>query len=157
MRMETAIWTFPVALTLHNLEEAIWLPAWSQHAGFWMAPVGTSEFRIAVALFTGITFGVARWAIWGGKRSVGAYATAGFVFAILANVVFHVMATVGLREYAPGVATAVLVNLPTMYYLLVRLFRESWIAWPKVLLAFIAVPLGILLLIPLLFWVGRSI
>jgi hypothetical protein len=34
MRLERLLWMFPVAVTLHNLEEAVWLPAWSQHAGF---------------------------------------------------------------------------------------------------------------------------
>jgi hypothetical protein len=30
MRLKKLVWMFPLALTLHNLEEAIWLPAWSQ-------------------------------------------------------------------------------------------------------------------------------
>ena len=28
-------WLFPAAITVHNLEEAIWLPAWSRTAGRW--------------------------------------------------------------------------------------------------------------------------
>ncbi len=81
----------------------------------------------------------------------------GFVFAILLNVIYHVAATLGRRQYAPGVVTAVLINLPVMWYLLLRVFRERWVTWPRALLAFAAIPAAILLLIPVLFWVGRSI
>jgi len=72
-------------------------------------------------------------------------------------VIYHVAATLGLHQYAPGVVTAVLVNLPVMWYLLLRIFREHWVTWPRVLLAFAAIPAAILLLIPVLFWIGRSI
>jgi hypothetical protein len=55
------------------------------------------------------------------------------------------------------VVTAVLVNLPVVLYLVVRLFREGWVGWPRALLAFVAVPMGIVILIPALFWVGRAV
>lgn len=148
---------FPIALTLHNLEEAVWLPAWSQHAGFWESPVGPTEFRVAAVLLAIAAYVVTYWSIRAGKEAVGTYVMAGFVFAILLNVIYHVAVTLGLREYAPGVVTAVLINLPVMWYLLVRVFRERWVTWPRALLAFIAVPVAILLMIPVLFWVGRSI
>jgi hypothetical protein len=31
-------WLFALSLTIHNLEEAIWLPEWSQQAGKWHPP-----------------------------------------------------------------------------------------------------------------------
>src|SRR5262249_32210582 len=122
MPLEKAIWMLPLALVVHNFEEAVWLPAWSKHAGFWMAPVGTTEFRVASALLAGIAFAVALWAIRAGKQTGGAYVIAGFAFGMLLNVVYHVTVTVALREYAPGVMTAVLINLPVMSYLLLRFF-----------------------------------
>lgn len=157
MRLQEAIWMFPIALTLHNLEESIWLPAWSQHAGFWESPVGPAEFRVAAALLAILAYGVTYWSIRAGKQAVGTYVMTGFVFAMLLNVIYHVAATLGLRQYAPGVVTAVLINLPVMCYLLLRVFREHWVTWPRALLAFAAIPVAILLLIPVLFWVGRSI
>ena len=157
MRLEKLLWMFPIALTLHNLEEAVWLPAWSQHAGFWEIPVGATEFRIAAGLLAILAYAVTYWSIRTGKEAVGTYVLAGFVFAMLLNVIYHVAATLGLRQYAPGVVTAVLINLPVMWYLLLRVFREHWVTWPRALLAFAAIPVAILLLIPVLFWVGRSI
>jgi hypothetical protein len=37
------IWLFAAAVTLHNLEEALLLPKWSQLAGRWYRPVGACE------------------------------------------------------------------------------------------------------------------
>jgi len=148
---------FPIALTMHNLEAAIWFPAWSQHAGFWERPVGATEFRIAAVLLTILALAITFWSIRSRHESLATYALAGFLFAILLNVIFHVVATVGLREYAPGVVTGVLINLPVMGYLLRRMFQDKWVSWPKALGALIVVPLALLLLIPALLWVGRSI
>ncbi len=157
MRLEKAIWMFPIALTLHNLEEAIWLPAWSQRAGFWKSPVGATEFRVAAALLTILGCGVTYWSMRAGAQTIGTYTMAGFVFAMLLNVVYHVAATLARLEYAPGVVTALLVNAPVMSYLLLRLFRERWVSWPKAALALTLIPVAIALLIPVLFWVGRAI
>jgi len=157
MRLEKLLWLFPIALTLHNLEEAVWLPDWSKHAGLWELPVGPTEFRVAAVLLAILAYAVTYWSIRRGKEAVGTYVMAGFVFTMLLNVIYHAAAALGLREYAPGVVTAVLINTPVMGYLLWRVFQERWVTWPKALVAFIAVPLAILLLIPVLFWVGRSI
>ena len=43
---------FALAVTLHNLEEALLLPTWSRSAGRWHHPVGAREFRFAVAVLT---------------------------------------------------------------------------------------------------------
>jgi Protein of unknown function with HXXEE motif len=157
MRMERVIWLFPIALTLHNLEEAVWLPAWSQHAGFWNLRVNASEFRIAVAVLTFLGFAAAYWAVRSGKQGLGSYVLSGFAFAMLLNVIFHVAATIGLREYAPGVVTAVFINLPVMSYLLLRMFRERWVTWPKLLLALALVPVTIVFMAPGLFFLGRMV
>ena len=157
MRLERVIWLFAIALTLHNLEEAVWLPAWSRHAGFWDSPVGASEFRIAAAILTILGYVVAYWSLRGGAQGLGSYLLTGFAFAMLLNVIFHVAATIGLREYAPGVVTAVFINLPVMSYLLLRMFRDRWVTWPKVILALVLVPVALVLMIPRLFLLGRAV
>ncbi len=157
MRLQTVIWLFPIALTLHNLEEAVWFPVWSQHAGFWHSPVGASEFRIGLIILTLMGYGVTYWSFRGGAESMGSYLLAGFAFAMLLNVIYHLAATVGLREYAAGVVTAVLINLPVMSYLLLRMFRQHWVRWPKAIPALLLVPVTLLLLIPGLLFVGRTI
>jgi hypothetical protein len=135
----------------------VWLPRWSQHAGIWKSPVSSTEFRIAAVLLAILAYLVTYWSIRSGRESIGTYVLIGFAFAMLLNVIYHVGATIGLHEYAPGVVTAVLVILPVMAYLLRRTFREQWVTWPRALLAFTIVPVAILLLIPCLFFVGRTI
>lgn len=140
MRFEAALWLFPVAVTVHNLEEAIWLPAWSQHAGIWNRPHGAGEFRMAAALLALATYFLVIWSNRSGKQSLATYITAGFLFAMLLNVAYHVAATLGLRRYAPGVVTALLIILPVTLYLLRRAIREQYVLWPRVLFAFVVVP-----------------
>ena len=118
--------TFPVAslafclaISAHNLEEAVWLPAWSERAGRLHARVGAREFRFAVIVLTALAWGVAVSAYLGGRESVGAYLLAGYALAMLLNVVApHLAATALMRSYAPGTATAVLLNLPACALLL---------------------------------------
>src|SRR5271169_3616569 len=122
MRLEKAVWLFPISLTLHNMEESLWLPKWSLHAGIWESPVGAAEFRIAAALLAILAYLVTYWSLRHGKESIATYVMTGFVFAMLLNVIYHVAATIDLHKYAPGVVTAVTVILPVMAYLLRRTF-----------------------------------
>ena len=43
---------FILGFTLHNLEEAVWLPKWSQVAKKFHKPVTTNEFIFAVLVIT---------------------------------------------------------------------------------------------------------
>ncbi len=52
MRFTFLAWAFVIAVAIHNLEEAMYLPAWSRPAGHWHAPVAETEFRFAVAVLT---------------------------------------------------------------------------------------------------------
>src|SRR5262245_23718629 len=102
-------WAFVLAVAIHNLEEALWLPAWSRRAGRWHYPVGAPEFRFAVLVLTAAVVAAALLANNGGKGSIGAYLLSGYALAMLLNVVFpHVLASLIRREYAPGTLTALL-------------------------------------------------
>jgi hypothetical protein len=83
-------WLFPIAITLHNLEEAIWLPAWSNRAGKWHRPVTPSAFRFAVAVLTALAFMVTIWSAIGGPESVGTYLLTGYALGMLLNVVLRI-------------------------------------------------------------------
>ena len=46
-------WTFPLAVTLHNLEEGIWLPSWAaRHSAELPWQVSAIRFRASLALLT---------------------------------------------------------------------------------------------------------
>lgn len=156
-------WLFVLAIAVHNLEEALWLPAWSQRKGLqhtarWHRPVGATEFRFAVIVLTAAGAGVALAASLGGKGSVGAYLLSGYALAMLLNVVFpHLLACLVLREYAPGTLTALLLNLPVCALLLELALREGYVDARVFLWAGPLVVLGIAGSIPLLFAIGRRL
>lgn len=147
-------WAFPAAITLHNLEEAIWLPAWSQHAGALHPAVGASEFRFAVGVITVAAYWITAAAVRSGRWA----AAAAFWVAMLLNVVFpHLLATIVLRRYAPGLVTALALNLPVCSYLLRRVERDGLMTRGSVLrAAAVGVPV-LLLSLPALFAIGRCL
>lgn len=151
-------WLFALAVTLHNIEEAILLPAWSQTAGRWQHPVGAREFRFAVIVLSAAAYGAAYFAMVGGRESVGAYIVVGAALAMLLNVAFpHLLATLVLRRYAPGTGTALLLNLLVTVLLLREAIVEGYIrlhvfAWAGPLVVIV-----ILASIPVLFAIGKRL
>ena len=154
----TLTWLFVLAVAVHNLEEAVWLPAWSQHAGRWHYPVGAPEFRFAVVVLTAAAVGAALLAHAGGKGSIGAYLISGYALAMLLNVVFpHVLASLILRKYVPGTLTALLLNLPACALLLEQALREHYVEVRVFLWTGPLIVLAIVGAIPLVFAVGRRL
>lgn len=121
-------------------------------------PVGAREFRFAVAVLSAVLVGVTAATALAGPGSLAAYLLAGYVLAMVLNVLApHLIATVVMRRYMPGTATAVAFNLPLGSLFLSRALSEDYIqlkvfAWsgPVVVLAIAAS-------IPLLFAIGRNI
>jgi hypothetical protein len=105
---------FLLGFTIHNLEEAIWLPKWSKHARKFHEPVEADEFIFAVIVVTIIgTVLTALDILIGNPGSLVNYVYLGFIGMMCLNVFFpHLAATVVLKRYAPGLITAVLLNLP---------------------------------------------
>ena len=138
-------WLFPVAVTLHNLEEAIWMPGWDlRHAAqIPVHPPGALEFRTALVLITVAAFVVTYLSIQRGAQSVWAYLTFGSVVAMLANVfVPHVPAAIFFHGYVPGVVTAIIINLPLMAILAVRALRDGWVSGWRAVAFGIGVPVA---------------
>ncbi|MGX9705985.1 HXXEE domain-containing protein [Laceyella tengchongensis] len=151
-------WLFPIVVTLHNLEEAIWLPAWSQTAGKWHAKVGKREFRFAVLVLTVLAYGLTYLSWSNGPESVWSYLNCGYILAMLLNVFLpHVAATIALRQPCPGVWTAVACNLPINLLLLYLAFHDQWITGKTFLIFAPFTVAGIALSIPLLFFVGKQL
>jgi hypothetical protein len=149
-------WLFVLAIAIHNLEEGVWLPAWSQQPGRWRRPVGATEFRFAVVVLTAAGAAVALAASIGGKESLGAYLVCGYALAMLLNVVVpHVLVSLAMRTYAPGTLTALLLNAPVCALLLEVALRERYVDHGVFLWAGPLVVLAIVGAIPLLFAVGR--
>ena len=158
MDFRNLAWLFVAGLALHNLEEAIWLPAWSVNAAPWHPPVAPFQFGVAVVALTVAAAASVLLVRLGGRRSLGAYLVTGYALAMLLNVAFpHLLATIALRSYMPGTATAVLFNLPVTALLVRAAFREGYVERRKLLWAGPLVVGGLMLAIPVLLAAGAEI
>jgi len=151
-------WLFPIVVTLHNAEEAVWLPDWSKRAGLWHFPVAPGVFRFAAAVLTVLAFLVTWLSARSGKQTVWTYLAFGYMVAMLANVLIpHVAASVALRSYTPGVATAVTLNLPVLSLLVVLALGEGYVSGRKAAAYSVGVTGFLVLSIAALFKSGRAL
>ncbi len=105
---------FILGFTLHNLEEAIWLPRWSKLAERFQKPIEPDEFIFAVIVITifGYLITVLDFLI-GTKANIMNYIYLGFVGMMGFNTILpHLLATFVLKRYSPGLITGLLLNLP---------------------------------------------
>ncbi len=158
MSFRSLEWLFPLVATLHNAEEAIWFPAWTQRAGRWHSPVAPGVFRFAVAVFTVLAFAVTWLSALSGKQALWTYLLFVYMIVMLANVLVpHIAATVAMRRYMPGVVTGVLVNLPVLSLLVVLALREGYVSgWKAAAFSVVVGGFG-LLSIPGLFKLGKAL
>jgi len=156
LTFEQLFFWFPVAITLHNLEEAVLLPKWSQNAGRWHPPVEKIPFRFAVLILTLLAYVFTYVGFMGGKQSVGVYLLSGYALVMLVNVFFpHLLAAIRLGQYVPGLATGLVLNLPVCSVLLLFLLKNGYVSpWPLILTG-VLFTVGILILIRVLFKIGE--
>ncbi len=156
--LELLFFLFPLAITLHNLEEAIWMPEWSQTAGRWHRPVEKIPFAFAVLVLTLLAYLFAYLGLMGGKQSIGIYLLSGYAFLMLFNVfVPHLIGAIWLKKYVPGVVTGLVLNLPVCSLLLIFVLAEGFVSpWPLLITGILFI-IGVLPLIPVLFRVGEKI
>ncbi len=130
MRFRKLQWLFPIAVTLHNGEEAIWMPGWAtDHAAqLPVHPPSTISLRLAL-LILNIAAYVLTYMSWrAGPKTIWARLVFVYILVMLANVVVpHLPAAFWFHSYTPGIVTAVLINLPAMIYLAFLAVREKWI------------------------------
>lgn len=132
------LYLFPVAFTIHNLEEVVSdLPGWSENAGLFHPPVGTFEFVFAVIVITILSYIFTYLAIRHGKGSFFAYLLFSLILIVDINVFFpHLLATIITGSLAPGTISAVLLNLPICTYLLIRGVGEEYVYLKRLLFIF---------------------
>ena len=151
-------WLFALGVVIHNIEEALFLPAWSTRAGRWHVQVGAFPFRFAVVVLSTAVIVAAWLSSVSGALSFGAYFLTGYALAMVLNVVFpHVLATVALHSYAPGTATALLFILPLGGCLVYRALTEGYVEQTVFAVSGPATVAGIIASIPVLFAAGKKL
>lgn len=138
-------WLFPIAVTLHNGEEALFMPAWDvAHSNQIPLHPRAAVIWLALLLLTAIAYVITALSAKRGPQSVWAYLLFGYIAATWVNVfVPHIPAAIFFRGYAPGVITAVLINLPLMSILLFQVVRDHWVSGIKAAACSVLVPLAL--------------
>ncbi|MEC1503921.1 HXXEE domain-containing protein [Bacillus sonorensis] len=155
--MEVLVILFLFSITLHNLEEVLWLPAWLKQAGKFQKPAGKNEFYFAVVCITSLAYLTAFFYLFFLDAILAKYILIGFLGAMVLNAIFpHLLASIILKTYAPGVLTGVLLNIPINSFILYRFFQERSITIKELLLSTLIVSAILLSLIPLLFKIGKT-
>ncbi len=105
---------FLFGFTLHNIEEAIWLPKWSKYAKRFHESVTADQFIFAVIVVTIIGYVLtALEFLFGLQNNLINLIYLGFVGMMGINTIFpHLLAAIKIRKYSPGLITAIFLNLP---------------------------------------------
>jgi hypothetical protein len=123
------LWLVPLLLTLHNLEEAIFMKGFLGRfaARIPILPAVTyGQFLLALGLVTLAPYAFAASGPLE-RRSRAFLLVLGTQMVVLVNVAAHLGVAIWARGYAPGLVTALLVNLPFSVFLFRRALRGSWV------------------------------
>jgi hypothetical protein len=149
------LWSIPIILSIHNLEEALSMPQWmSAHLPMLRSTMpifehlrfSSTQLSISLSLVTLIPL-LMTFVCLRGERSVLKMS----ILLILQTIIFwnalipHAIGVVVLGMYNPGTITAVFLNIPFSIYLYRRVKREGIVPEPTVKKIFIA---GLVLYLP---------
>lgn len=149
---------FCLAITLHNLEEALWLPQWSQIGSSFQNPVSQNEFHFAVLIITALAYLVSFLTLCFPKSKIIKWAYIGFLGSMIFNAFFpHLIVTLLMKTYAPGLLTAFLLNVPINTVILYKLHKQNFIQVKEIIISTVGVGVLLVVMIPFLFTLGGSL
>lgn len=118
---------FLLGFTLHNIEEAVWLPDWSKRASKFHKPVESSQFIFADIVITMIGYIVTTLDILYCRDILLIhYMYLGFIGMMGINVFMpHLAGTIVLKKYSPGLLTGLFLNLPLSVIIISGQIKEG--------------------------------
>lgn len=147
---------FLFAITLHNAEEALWLPQWSRFAGKFRKPVARNEFLFAVIIITMLAYLVTGLFLLLPDMPVFKYAFLGFVGGMIVNVIFvHLLSTIIIRKYSPGLVTGIFLLVPFDTLVLINAVNMGITSIYGVIVSTAIVAILLVAIIPALFKLGK--
>jgi hypothetical protein len=154
---DVSLWIFfPLAITLHNLEEALWLPKWSKHAKPFHAPIEANEFHFAVIVVTMLAYLSSFLALAFPSVWLWSYFFHGFLGAMIVNTfVPHLVSTIVLRRYSPGLVTGLFLLVPINSLIIYRSISSGSITLHHLIVSVLVVGAMLLSSLPLLFRIGK--
>jgi hypothetical protein len=149
---------FILGFSLHNIEEAIWLPQWSKNTKRYHKEVSANEFGFAVIVITAIGYLITfQYFLFAPEVSISKYIFLGFVLTMILNVIFpHIMSSIVMKKYAPGTLTGILLIWPLGIYIIYTGVTDG-IELLYVVLTSIVMMVIFLLMIRILLNIGRKL
>ncbi len=150
-------WIFTAAVVIHNLEEALFLPAWqAQNRKFQL--VNARQFRLSVSLISLVFIGIALMFTFGHESGVTLSIMSGFVIAMMINsIVPHGLLSLVTRTYMPGTATGLALVFPLGYLFISETLHNEFITSVTLVKYGIVVSISLLALVPILFTISRKV
>ena len=154
-----SLWVFfPLAITLHNLEEAIWLPKWSKYARQFHKPIEANVFYFAVIFVTILAYLSTFLAIAFPSSWLWKHIFYGFLGAMILNTfVPHLASTIVSRKYSPGLATGLFLLIPVNSIILYQSVMLGHIKLLDLTLSILVVSVTLLSLLPAFFKIGEKL
>jgi uncharacterized protein with HXXEE motif len=128
------LWLVPIFITIHNLEEAVFMPAFLEKRNYsipspmsvLLPPITYEQFLVALFIVTAIPYVIAWRAVQ--QRAVAVHMLLCLQIIMLINVIAHVATALFIGGYAPGVVTALAINLPFSICFLRLAVSEMWVS-----------------------------
>lgn len=140
------------------MEEALWMPKWSNTNKKYSRVSSTKEFYFALifitilAYITTFLYGLYQF------NGVIKYIFYGFVGAMLLNAIIpHIFLTILTKNYCPGVLTGGFLNLPCFSILIVYSIKINAIELQEVIVSTGIISIVLLAILPILFRIGRKV
>ncbi|MCE5169863.1 HXXEE domain-containing protein [Paenibacillus profundus] len=151
---------FLFAITIHNLEEAVWLIRQSLKATKvkMHAPVKQDQFLFGLFVVTALAYLITVLYIFYPSNVILKYAYFGFLGSMIFNIIFpHLISTIIERCYSPGLLTGIGVIIPTNLLILKAGFDTNTITVTNFIVGTICVGVILLSTIPLYFKIGKKL
>ena len=157
--INNSIYFLPLfALIIHNIEEALWLPKWSNYAVKFYKEVKPYEFHFAVLIITALGLLSVSLIMLFPAIIIFKYIYFGFYGMMIFNAFFpHLISTIALKKYAPGTVTALLLNVPINSIVIIKTVKFKEIGILEVIISTLIIGIIILISLPLLFKAGKIV
>jgi hypothetical protein len=135
--LEILILILPFAFAVHNLEETVGMEKWTKSTPKYIhSPVTTRQFAIASGLFTILGFIIIFARDFYPTESSYLFVVTGLAGMLFLNVFFpHLIATVYLRQYAPGILSGLFIIIPLTTLIIVTVVNLNILTTTEVCLS----------------------
>lgn len=151
---------FLFAITIHNLEEAVWLSRRSTKLNNikMIKPIKQDNFLFGLFVVTALAYLITALYIFYPSNFIIKYAYFGFLNSMIINIFFpHLISTVIDRCYSPGLLTGIAVILPTNTLIIKKALDTMIISKTPFIIGTVFVAIFLLSIIPLSFKAGEKV